>query len=338
MIDQPNRVITTPAVMFFRQSSGMKAARLLSLLLVLQTRQRVTTVELAERLEVSVRTILRDVDALSTAGVPVYAERGRHGGIVLLPGARLNASHLEPTEMDALSLAGLDGIQRQQLGITAPHDMAIQKIAARRAAGGTSLAELVIVDNSGWFAPNAGELNIADLALTLHSRSRLRINYRSSGTENTTTRVVDPYGLATKSALWYLVADDNQTAKLFKLDRLEHYEALPDPAATRPGQDLRSVWAELKQRTETPGQVTITLKLRQSRIDLARRILGSRLTDAEPTQDGWRIMTVTYPDVESVRQLLQFGDHIEVLSPAHARLRIAELAADLADRHNTPPT
>ncbi|HEY0260194.1 MAG TPA: WYL domain-containing protein [Lacisediminihabitans sp.] len=316
----------------------MKAARLLSLLLVLQTRQRVTSVELAERLEVSVRTILRDVGVLSTAGVPVYAERGRHGGIVLLPGARLNASHLEPAEMDSLSLAGLDGVQREQLGITAAHDMAIRKIAARRAAGGgTSLAELVIVDNSGWLAAEAGELNIADLALTLRARPRLRIDYRRSGAKHATSRIIEPYGLATKSGRWYLVADDDQTAKLFNLERLEHYEALSEPAATRPDQDLRSVWAELKNRTEAAGQIDVTVRLRETRIDLARRILGARLKEAGSSNDGWRLVTVSYPDSESVRQLLQFGDHIEVLAPERARQRIAELATDIAHRHKTPP-
>ena len=319
----------------------MKAARLLSLLLVLQTRQRVTSVELAKRLEVSVRTILRDVEALSTAGVPVYAERGRHGGIVLLPGARLNASHLEPAEMDSLSLAGLDGMQREQLGVAAAHDMAIRKIAARRGAnadGGTNLAELVIVDNSGWLAAEARDMNVADLALTLRSRPRLRIHYRQSGAEQATSRAVEPYGLVSKSGRWYLVADDDQTAKLFNLDRLERYEALSEPAATRPDQDLRSVWAELRNRSEGPGQVDVTVRLRGTRIDLARRILGSRLKEAGSSDDGWHLLTVSYPDVESVRQLLQFGDHIEVLAPERARQRIVELAADLATRHNTPPS
>jgi len=319
----------------------MKAARLLSLLLVLQTRQRMTTVELAERLEVSVRTILRDVDALSTAGVPVYAERGRHGGIVLLPGARLNASHLEPVEMDSLALAGLDAAQRGRLGITAAHDMAIRKIAARRAAVTTaaarpSLAELVIVDNSGWLAAGAGELNVAELALVLRSHPRLRIDYRTSGAKHATSRVVDPYGLASKSGRWYLVADDDHTPKLFNLDRLEHYEELSEPARTRQDHDLRSVWDELKQRTESPGRVHIAVRLRESRVDLARRILGARLTDTAPAHDGWRLMTVSYPDVESVRQLLQFGDHIEVLAPERARQRIGELATDLAGRHTIP--
>jgi predicted DNA-binding transcriptional regulator YafY len=242
--------------------------------------------------------------------------------------------------MESLTLAGLDSAQRAQLGITASHDMAIRKIAARRvanAAGDTNLAELVIVDNSGWLASEARETNVADLALTLRSRPRLRIRYRRSGAEQATSRDVDPYGLVSKSGRWYLVADDDETAKLFNLDRLEHYEALLEPAATRPDQDLRSVWAELKNRSEGPGEVEVTVRLRRMRVDLAQRILGRRLREAGSGEGGWQPFTVSYPDVESVRQLLQFGDHIEVLAPERARQRIVELAADLANRHKKPP-
>ncbi|MFI0907053.1 helix-turn-helix transcriptional regulator [Streptomyces sioyaensis] len=120
----------------------MKASRLLHLLLLLQTRQRLTTTELAARLEVSRRTVLRDVEALSTAGVPVYAERGRNGGIVLLPSARLSASHLEPPELEALSVAGLDSALRERMGLTAVWESAERKIAARQAAAPESPSPL----------------------------------------------------------------------------------------------------------------------------------------------------------------------------------------------------
>lgn len=113
----------------------MKASRLLHLLLLLQTHQRMTTTELADRLQVCRRTVLRDVEALSMSGVPVYAERGRNGGIVPLPGARLNVSHLEPGELEALSVAGLDGEHLELLGLTAVHETAARKIAARQARG-----------------------------------------------------------------------------------------------------------------------------------------------------------------------------------------------------------
>ena len=111
----------------------MRASRLLHLLLLLQTRRRMTTTELAERLEVSRRTVLRDVEALSAAGVPVYTERGRHGGVALLPGARIDTARLDPPELEALSVTGLDELLLAPRGLTAVHETATRKIAAHHA-------------------------------------------------------------------------------------------------------------------------------------------------------------------------------------------------------------
>lgn len=325
----------------------MKASRLLHLLLLLQTRQRITTTELAERLEVSRRTVLRDVEALSMAGVPVYAERGRSGGIVLLPGARLNASHLEPPELEALSVAGLDGAQLERLGLSAVRESAALKIAARQAAvprpssggpprpGGTSrLADLVLVDSTAWLAGSEPGVDVADLASALRDRRRMRIEYRRSAEAQASARVVDPYGLVAKSGRWYLVADEQGTGRLFALERLSAYQTLDAPAVLRPGQNLRTLWAGLKDRTESPGRVNVTVRLRANRLDLARRILGARLHEVAGAENGWCEVVVRYPGIESVRQLLQFGDHIEVLAPEVARARVRQLAEDLAGRHS----
>jgi predicted DNA-binding transcriptional regulator YafY len=319
----------------------MKASRLLHLLLLLQTRQRITTTELAERLEVSRRTVLRDVEALSAAGVPVYAERGRTGGIVLLPGGRLNASHLEPGELEALSVAGLDSGQLELLGLSAMHESAARKIAARHVAAPGALnlprlADLVLVDSNGWLASPVAQVDVADLASALRHRRRMRIRYRRSAEGQAVSRVVDPYGLVAKSGRWYLVADDRGAGRLYALERLSAYELLDAPAALRAGQTLRTMWAALKERTETPGRVSVTVRLRHNRLDLARRILGARIHEVSDEEGGWCTVVVRYPDVESVRQLLQFGDHIEILTPEPARERIRQLAVDLAERHSTP--
>lgn len=317
----------------------MKASRLLHLLLLLQTRQRITTTELAARLEVSRRTVLRDVEALSAAGVPVYAERGRSGGIVLLPGARLNASHLEPPELEALSLAGLDSAQRERMGVSAMWESAARKIAARQAATptGTSpqrLADLVLVDSAPWFADSETAVDVADLASALRHRRRLRIRYRRSAESEASTRVVDPYGIVAKSGRWYLVADYRGDGRLFALDRLSAFELLDAPVSLPPDETLRSRWAALKERTEGRGRVSVTFRLPEDRLDLARRILGTRIHDVSDPKKGTCTVVVGYPDIESVRQLLQFGDHIEILAPEAARVRISQLARVLAERHS----
>lgn len=316
---------------------SMKASRLLALLLLLQTRQRVTTGELAERFEVSRRTVLRDVEALSAAGVPVYAERGRHGGVVLLAGARLNASHLDPGEIEALSLTGLDAARLQQLGLAAAAERAADKLAARRAGTTGSpaapLSELVIADNGAWLAPPA-TVDIADLAVDLGTQRRLNVSYRRSGADQPAWAVVDPYGLAVKAGRWYLVADVDSVPRMFAVGRLSSYTMLAEPARYRVGQSLTTVWTHLAAQLESPGDVVIEVRLRLSRLDLAHRILGSRITKVRHLDDQWCHVTVRYDEVEAVRQLLQFGDHIEVLAPAEARLRVHELAGDLASRHD----
>ncbi|WP_190146122.1 helix-turn-helix transcriptional regulator [Streptomyces glebosus] len=321
----------------------MKASRLLHLLLLLQARQRITTAELAKRLEVSRRTVLRDVEALSTAGVPVYAERGRNGGIVLLPGARLNASHLEPPELEALSVAGLDSTQRERMGLSAMWESAARKIAARQAAppeypSPLRLADLVLVDSTAWFADSEAAVDVADLASALRQRRRLRIQYRRSAENQASTRVVDPYGIVAKSGRWYLVADHRGDGRLFALERLAAYEQLDAPVALRPDETLRTRWAALKERTEGQGRVSVTFRLPEHGLDLARRILGTRIHDVSDAENGSCTVVVRYPDIESVRQLLQFGDHIEILTPQTARKRISQLARDLAERHSTPAT
>lgn len=319
----------------------MKASRLLHLLLILQTRQRATTTELAKRLEVSRRTVLRDVEALSMAGVPVYAERGRNGGIVLLPGARLNAAHLEPRELEALSVAGLDDAQLKRLGLSTVRDSATCKIAARQSAAPgppnlSRLSDLVLVDSTAWLAATEAEVDVADLASALRHRGRMRIQYRRSAQTQASTRVIDPYGLVAKSGRWYLIADDHGAGRLFSVERLLAYETLDTPAALRPGQTLRTLWSALKERTEAPGRVRVTARLRENRLDLARRILGNRIHEVSAAESGWCTIVVRLSDIESVRQLLQFGDHIEVLAPYAARDRIRQLAEDLAERHSAP--
>ena len=312
----------------------MKSQRLLSMMLLLQTCHHMTALELAEELGVSVRTVLRDVVTLADADVPVFAERGRYGGVVLLPGSQLDVSKLSPAEVDALKLLGLDPGQARQLGIDSLTRSAQRKIASRRPTGRQSelpLSELIVVDNTPWFSPTPTVAGVAELARNLQSGRRLRIHYRRSAEKGASWHPVDPYGLLAKSGRWYLVADVDRLPRLYSLERLEGWDILPEVRRLRPNATLASVSRDLSAAVENRGAITIIATLKKDRLDLARRLLGSRLASSKPIDAEQVEITVIYDQVESVRQLLQFGAHLHVTSPPEAQAVMHDVATAMAD-------
>lgn len=307
------------------------------MLLLLQVRQRMTARELAEELGVSERTVLRDVLTLAEADIPVFAEQGRYGGIVLLPGSRLDVSRLTPAEVDALRLLGLDPSQAAQLGIDTA--TAQRKLATRPAPARTAIAlpELVMIDNRAWFATDVAGADPAALAKDLQSGLRLRISYRRSAQPRPTVITIDPYGLLARAGRWYLVADHRGSPRLFALERLTGWTTLDQPRRVRPGADLASVSRALMDSLERGGSVVITALLDTDRLDLARRILGNRLRTAESTGDHRTKITVSYDELEAVRQLLQFAEHLLITDPQEAATRLRELALITAHQYGTRP-
>jgi predicted DNA-binding transcriptional regulator YafY len=310
--------------------------RLLAILVALQTGQQLTASELATQLDVSPRTILRDIDALERADIPVVAERGRYGGITLLPGAQLDVTRLTPSETEALSLVGVDLDRARQLGMEAAARSARNKLATRPLAHGgrlLPLRALVHIDNSGWFVP-AESVDVASLARDLRQGSRLRIAYRSSGQDETRTYVVDPRGVYSRGGRWYLIADHRRSARMFALARLSRWEVL-DEARTLADQDpLADVAARLVAALEERHDILITALLDQATVDRARRILGSRLLHVERGDGSRRSrIQVGYGQLDGIRQLLQFADHIEITDPPEARVLFQRLAEHIAQQH-----
>ncbi len=329
----------TTSVMIPARIIGMRSARLLSMLLLLQTHERMTSRELAARLEVSARTILRDVEALSAAGVPVHTEQGRYGAIVLDHRARLDPARLDPAELQLLTVAGLDTTQWQQVGLRDISAKAREKLTAtvsrRRSSAGRPLSEVLLVDPQGWFSPSHDE-DLSALLQAAQDPRRVRLRYRRSGERTSRSVVADPYGLVSKAASWYLVADVDGRPRIFHTGRIESWEALPEAAVLREGETLRSVWRATLNDFRPTTSVEIHAHLRASRLDLARRILGTRLSNSDTLDGEWVAITVRYPEVEGVRQLLQFGDHIRILAPPAAVERVRALATALLAVH-TPP-
>ncbi|MFI9363572.1 helix-turn-helix transcriptional regulator [Kitasatospora sp. NPDC053057] len=319
----------------------MKADRLLSILLLLQTRGRVPATELAERLEVSVRTIYRDVESLSAAGVPVFTERGRHGGINLLPGYRTDVTGLTADEARALFVLSAQGAH-SDLGLDGALGSALRKVMAALPAphrpAAERVSERILVDPARWMQnpqpAAAGGPDLGELQYAVFADRRLRLRYRHSGTPAPVEYTVDPYGLVNKAAVWYLVADLHGEPRLFRADRVLTAEATGETVRRRGGVALGEVWAALREQVErVPKDVPARVRVRRGRLDMFLRIHGGRLTAPPPDAgagpaEEWVELAMAFPAAAAVRSLLAFGADVEVLAPQAARRELARAAAE----------
>jgi len=317
------------------------------MLLLLQARGRVTAAELAERLEVSPRTIYRDAEALSSAGVPIYTERGRAGGIRLLPGYRTDVTGLTKDEARALFILTTGGAQ-EDLGLGTAARSAILKVMRavpepfRPAATATS--QRILVDPAGWMRPPdpVGALGVLQAAVFTDRRVRLR--YRSSGPREpraseqeaeraASERVVDPYGLVCKAGIWYLVADQDGEPRLFRVSRVVSAILGEEPVRRRDGMELADVWASLRREVEErPAPLEVMVRVRREWLDLFGRMSAAHLDGPLPAATGeWTQVQLRYPGVMAARPLLSFGANVEVLSPESVRADLAAVAAEIVD-------
>ena len=322
----------------------MKSDRLLSILLLLQTRGRVTATELAERLEVSVRTIYRDIEALSASGVPVYAERGRHGGIQLLDGFRTDVTGLTADESRALFILAAQGAHAA-LGLDAALGSALRKVMAALPAPYRPAAEVtsrrVLVDATRWKGGPQPSVDLDTLQDAVFTDRRLRLRYRHSGQTRNRTYTVDPYGLVAKAGIWYLVADSRATPRLFRADRVRSATVLTDPVRRRPGVELADVWAELRRQVEErPGTIEVTVRVRRDRADLFRRVNSAWLTGLpeDGPEEEWVTAHLSYGFLGEARQLLAFGDQVEVLAPPEVREELLRTAASVTELYRREAT
>ncbi|MFJ2135046.1 helix-turn-helix transcriptional regulator [Streptomyces sp. NPDC087845] len=335
----------------------MKSDRLLSILLLLQTRGLVPATELAERLEVSVRTIYRDIEALSASGVPVYTERGRRGGVALLPGFRTDVTGLTADEARALFVLAAQGAHAP-LGLDAALGSALRKVMAALPAPHRPAAELtsrrILVDPVRWMSGPQPVVDIAELHEAVFADRRLRLGYRHSGTRTPRTYTVDPYGLVVKAGVWYLVADHDGEPRLFRADRVRRAVLTEEAVVRRPGVELADLWDELRKRVEErPGGVRLRVRVHRSRLDLFVRLHAGVLT-GEPRPEGraergargqrtrggeqgdWVRAELAVDSVEWARSLLSFGPNLEVLSPPEARTVLARHAAAVVALYGEP--
>jgi predicted DNA-binding transcriptional regulator YafY len=315
--------------------------RFFSLMLLLASRDAVTTQELASALGVSLRTINRDLNWLRDAGLPVTAHRGRLGGVTMLPGSGVDLTRLTPGERDHLSLTGLDEKQRAELDTSAESRRALSKIAAaqaRRVPELLPLTDVVHVDSRPWFQARTSGTTPAALIGPVRRGRRLRIEYDSSRASCPRDLVVDPYGLFAKAGTWYLVADRARVPRMYRLERITTWREVDQPRRIREGQTLATVAAALVAQWEHHHATEVSATIDRAQIERAQRIFGLRLVrdGHEESATGHKV-TIRFLHLEDVRALLPFGSAITVHGPAEVRVHLRDLAADLAHHYAPSP-
>jgi predicted DNA-binding transcriptional regulator YafY len=312
----------------------MRADRLLSIMLLLQIYRRLTAGELARRLEVSERTIQRDMEALSIAGVPVVAERGAGGGWALVEGYRTNLTGLNDAEIQSLFTAATPTRLLSDLSLDKAADAAHVKLLAALPEASRSRAEYarerIHVDAAGWGSAEERSPHLRAIQKAVWQGRKLHVAYARGCERPDAELTVDPLGLVAKGGVWYLVAAVAGDVRSYRVSRVRAAR-LSEESASRPeGFDLAAFWAESVARfkTEVPRYFA-TLRAHKSVVPMlhyAGRF--SRVENAsEPDAEGWAIVRMRFQFEEDACGLaLGFGTKVEVLEPAELRAKVLEMA------------
>lgn len=309
----------------------MRASRLLSILILLQMRGRVSAEALAREFEVSVRTIYRDVDQLSASGVPIYAERGRSGGFQLLDGYRTKLTGFTQKEADALLLAGA-GSAAADLGIGVDLSAAQLKLLASlppdSGASAQRVAERFHLDPINWYSRAEAIDILPALASAVWRERKIRISYESW--TDVVTRELEPLGLVLKAGIWYLVAASKSQPRTYRVSNIRSLDVL-EQGFRRPAKfDLARSWKTWAKEFEARllrehAVVKLSSAGRKGLRELspaAAEAVDASHRACKP--DGWVQARIPIEGVEyATRQLLRLGSDVQVLEPLALKTAIA---------------
>ncbi len=338
----------------------VRADRLVSLVLLLQARGCVTGRALAAELGVSVRTVYRDLEALSAAGVPVITESGPGGGCRLLDGYRFPLRGLRADEAEALLILGVPAALRD-LGLDRALSAAQRQI---QVTSGAAPGALVHLDMPRWFGSREEVPCLRDLAGALRLGRKLRLAYRHADGREDEPRAVGPLGLVNKAGTWYLVAlagdgrgedalagggrsedalagDRRGEPRVFRAGRIGGAVILAEPFPRPPGFDLAEFWARwLAEFEASRPRITVTLRASPGAQAAFAEVFGDAAgpalaSAAPPGADGWRTVTLSFEnEVAAAYRLAGFGDQVEVLSPPPVRDRLVRTARQILTRYS----
>jgi predicted DNA-binding transcriptional regulator YafY len=322
----------------------MQADRLLALLLLLQSDGRTSAASLGRQLEVSTRTIYRDLDALSAAGVPVYAERGRNGGCLLMPGFRTDVTGMTAGEARALFVFAGRGLPGG-LGHEPDLKSALRKLLAAVPDAHRSAAvrarDRVVVDPTGWSRESEPVPHLAAVQEAVWLDRQVRIRYRSSDAPQARELTVDPYGLVAKAGTWYLIGAEDGEPRLFRASRIEAADVTSTDTRRPAGLDLEALWLELRRRFDERGGEGLAVSALVRTESLARFLRMSAGPTIDParqqehTEDrSWTEVALRFRgEGPAVAFLLGFGGEVEVLEPPSMRKAMAAAAQAIVARY-----
>ncbi|MFC6021124.1 helix-turn-helix transcriptional regulator [Plantactinospora solaniradicis] len=316
----------------------MRADRLVAVLLLLQARGRVTAAELADELEVSVATARRDLEALSTAGIPVYPQPGRGGGWSLVGGARTDLSGLSATEAQALFL-----LVGPAAAVSGEAKMALRKLVRALPqtfrADAEAAASATMIDPTRWGERDRRRPEMVDLLqAAVVRRRKVLLTYTNSARERT-ERLVDPWGLVDKDEIWYLLAGTDRGQRTFRVDRIVGAEPTEQPADRPDDFTLASAWQQVVGEVEQRRSRTWATVLVEARfVPVLRNHFGRHChTDAELDDGRARVRLGAPTPLDIARHLAGWGAMIEVVEPRSVQAELARIGAELAGRYTGTP-
>lgn len=300
------------------------------MLLMLQGVERKSARELAEALEVSERTVYRDVDALSASGVPIYAERGAQGGICIAEGYRKALTQFGEDEVRALFISGSNPLIDLGLGIDRERALAklsgalsdVQRKAVQKTRGRIHL------DQRRWNQAEQPQELLGILRRAVWEDTRVLLHYRDRESK-ITERMVDPFGLVAKAGIWYLVARSGDELRTFRAERIIDVTPLAQTFQRPADFDLDLYWKEWISAIEEGGKrFAVVLSVPDAFLDEPGRYWEMQLLAPRPENgDGTALVRIVFPGGDAaVHQLLFWGARVTILEPFELRTEIAARA------------
>ncbi|MFF2089193.1 helix-turn-helix transcriptional regulator [Paenibacillus sp. NPDC058174] len=316
----------------------MKSDRLLSILLQLQNYGKLTTGQLAEKLEVTKRTIIRDMDALSAAGVPVYAERGPQGGWTLSPQYRTQLTGMKAEELAALFFSS-QGSLLQDLGMHKHYELAFEKLLAASPdsvrLNAQTVRQKIHIDGAGWHQSIESFPLLPTIQEAVWEERKLLITYQKD--TETVTRVIDPLGLVAKQSIWYVVAAAEEMIKSYRISRLltadkqEEHFFVPDSF------ELDRFWEQSTMRfiRELP-RYDATVEIAETKFDAFKQRRYLQVKDHSAPREGMISAEVQFNTLESACQIiLSFGAGVRAIAPPELRTKLVETIEAMRNAYRT---